>query len=121
MWEEIDEDRLPLDAWEHMVDQEFSVFKKGEKYSYIKDMQDAFAPGQSTSMERKIFKTIPDHVFWDIKKPLREPEDMVLHPYNPARKYPFESFFDRRNYEQWRHDRATNLKIKDDVSRHRRY
>jgi len=61
-----------------MIDKEISVFKQGEKYSYIKDMQDAFAPGQATSLEKKIFKTIPDHVFWDIKKPVKSEEDMVV-------------------------------------------
>ncbi len=44
-----------------------------------------------------------------------------MNKFNPARKYPYESFFDRRNYEQWMHDRESNLKLKEDVTRHRRY
>jgi hypothetical protein len=53
-----------------MVDQELSVFKQGEKYSYVKDIKDAFAHGQASTIESKILKTIPDHAFWDIKKPI---------------------------------------------------
>ncbi len=70
LWEELDEGQLPMEDWEAMVDKELSVFAQGEKYSYVKDMQQAFAPGQAASLEAKIFKTIPQHVFWDIKKPL---------------------------------------------------
>lgn len=121
LFAELDEAQLPIDAWEKAFDRELSVFKKGEKYSYVKDMKNAFAHGQATSLESKILSTIPDHAFWDIKKPVGTEEQMFVNPYNPARKYPYESFFDRRNYENWMHQRSTNMKLTEDISRHRRY
>lgn len=31
-----------VDEFNEILDQEFAVFKKGEKYDYVKDMKDAF-------------------------------------------------------------------------------
>jgi len=120
-WDELDEGQLPMEDWEALVDKELDVFLQSDKYSYVKDIEQAFAPGQTASLEAKILKTIPDHAFWDIKRPRSSEQDMFVNKFNPSRKYPFESFFDRRNYEQWMHDRETNVKLKEDISRHRRY
>ena len=120
-WNELDEGQLPMEDWEALVDKELDVFLQSDKYSYVKDIEQAFAPGQTASLEAKILKTLPDHAFWDIKRPRSSEQDMFVNKFNPSRKYPFESFFDRRNYEQWMHDRETNVKLKEDVSRHRRY
>lgn len=70
MIEEIQANDLPLDDWNVYLDQELSVFKNGQKYDYVKDMQDGFSKGLATSTALKIFRTIPAHVFWDIKKPI---------------------------------------------------
>lgn len=75
----------------------------------------------STSTEQKIFKKIPAHVFWDIKKPLAGTnEEMYLNPYNTARKYPFQSFFDMRRHEEWLKAKEENRNIKAGVSQHNR-
>ena len=45
MIEEIQANDLPLDDWNVYLDQELSVFKNGQKYDYVKDMQDGFSKG----------------------------------------------------------------------------
>lgn len=52
-----------------LLEKELAVFKTGERYNFSKDMKDAYKSHLKLSMEEKIFKTIPDHYFWDIKKP----------------------------------------------------
>lgn len=75
-----------MDQWNSYLDKELSIFKEGEKYDYVKDLQNAYQDGLKTPLAMKIFKTIPDHVFWDIKKPLHAELQVHLNPYNPARK-----------------------------------
>lgn len=58
-----------LDEFEDFLDKEFSVFKNGEKYNFVKDLKEAFSEGLATTQADKILNTIPEHVFWDIKKP----------------------------------------------------
>ena len=43
---------------------------------------------------------------------------MYLNPYNTARKYPFETFFDMRNYEDWLHSKETKRNFRENISRH---
>ena len=96
LMEEIQANDLPLDEWNTYLDQELSVFKEGQNYDYVKDLQDGFSKGLQTSTALKIFRTLPAHVFWDIKKPIDQEEQFNMNPYNPARKYPNENFFDIR-------------------------
>jgi hypothetical protein len=42
LMEEAEITNLPIDEWNDMLDKELSVFKGGEKYDYVKDMQEAF-------------------------------------------------------------------------------
>ena len=58
-----------VDEFHKVLDKELGVFVQGEKYSYTKDLKDAYRNSLKTSTEQKIFATIPDHVFWDIKTP----------------------------------------------------
>ena len=58
-----------LDEFNKVLDRELSVFKTGERYDYVKDMKDAYNQGLAKTTAQKIFETIPDHAFWDIKKP----------------------------------------------------
>ncbi len=51
------------------MDEEFSVFKNGQEYDYVTDLRDGFKNSLKKPLARRIFETIPDHVFWDIKKP----------------------------------------------------
>lgn len=57
------------DEFVDVLDQEFSVFKNGEKYDFVKDIRDAFSDSLQKPTVDKILDTIPDHAFWDIKTP----------------------------------------------------
>lgn len=59
-----------LSDWNEVLSRELGRFKKGEEYDYVTDMRRAYATGLATSDAQAIFRTIPDYVFWDIKKPL---------------------------------------------------
>jgi len=99
LMEEIESNDLPIDQWNAMLDKELSVFKNGKRYDYVEDLQEAFQEGLRTPLTTKILRTIPDHAFWDIKKPLNMQEDHLMNEYNPARQVHGSSFFDiRQNY-----------------------
>ena len=84
-------------------------------------MRRTFDQAVSTPLGAKIFKRLPQHVFWDIKKPLtRTHEEFYLNPYNPARKYPFETFFDMRNHEEWLKSKEEMRNINNSVSKYSR-
>lgn len=102
---EIQSNDMPIDQWNDYIDKELSVFKAGEKYDYVKDIRIAFADGLKTTTADKILETIPAHAFWDIKKPLSREYNYYMNPYNPARKYHGESFFDIRKTEAWMRER----------------
>ena len=119
--EEIQSSDMPIEEWNDYIDKELSVFKAGEKYDYVKDLRSAFAEGLSSTTADKILETIPEHVFWDIKKPMVSEDNYYMNPYNPARKYPGESFFDIRKTEAWMLDRATNNKLTANVSTFKMY
>lgn len=58
-----------MEEWDKILAREFDTFKEGEKYDYVTDLRRTFDAGVSTSTAEKIFKKLPAHVFWDIKKP----------------------------------------------------
>lgn len=121
LMEEIQANDLPLDQWNDMLDKELSIFKSGEKYDYVKDMQDAYAEGLKTPLAIKILDTIPAHYFWDIKTPIGREEEVPLNPYNPARKVPGENFFDIRQNEEWMKERREKRLLKPTTTMHRNY
>ena len=100
---------------------ELDIFKAGEDYDFVKDLREGFADGLRESAADKIFKTIPDHAFWDIKKPIHEDPDTLQNPYNPARKYPYDSFFDMRKHEAYHKRQTDKRNIAENVSFYRRY
>ena len=53
--------------------QEIAAIKSGKKYDAVTDLRDAFDNSAETSTLVKVLRTVPDHAFWDIKKP-RVPE-----------------------------------------------
>lgn len=63
-----DSNAISLDKFDEVFDKELGAFLKN-KYDYIRDMKDAYKNSLNTNAEQRIFKTIPDHVFWDIKTP----------------------------------------------------
>lgn len=103
------------------IAEQVSIFKQGEKYDYVKDLTDAFAPQLKKSANQKIFQTIPEWVFWDIKKPFDHEQTKILNEYNPFRKYHTESFFDARDYEEYMERRLKKNNLADGVSLYRRY
>lgn len=68
--ESLNEDDSLIDKWQDVLDKEFGVFKPGEKYSYVEDLRRGYQKSLHTSQRDRILATIPDHVFWDIKKPI---------------------------------------------------
>lgn len=104
-----------------VLDKEFSVFKNGEKYDFVKDLKDAYSNSLERSAAEKIFDTIPDHAFWDIKTPVRNDPQRFMNPYNSFRKYHTSSFFDSREYEEYMDRRTVKNNLRDGVSTHRRY
>ena len=102
MFDSIEDMGFNIEEWDKVLAHEFNTFKEGEKYDYATDLRRTFVEGVSTSTASKIFKKMPKYVFWDIKKPLTAGgEEYFLNPYNTARKYPFQSFFDMRRHEDW--------------------
>jgi hypothetical protein len=112
---------IDIEEWDKILAREFNTFKEGEQYDYVTDLRRSFDEGVSTSTASKIFKKIPKHVFWDIKKPQTGThQEFFMNPYNPARKYPFETFFDMRNHEEWLKTKEESRNIRNNVSKYTR-
>jgi hypothetical protein len=118
---EMDRSSFSQDDFNEVLDKEFSVFKNGEKYDYVKDLRNAFDQGLSKSTAQKIFETLPDHVFWDIKTPQVPDEQRFMNPYNTFRKYPNSNFFDIRETEAFMDRRLKKENHNDGISLYRRY
>lgn len=56
--------------WNQIISDSLSTFKNGEKYDFVRDLKDSYGDSLKMTTEEQIFKTIPDYIFWDIKKPL---------------------------------------------------
>ena len=94
---------------------------KGEKYDYIKDIKEAYKDSLKLSSEAKIFQTIPNHYFWDIKTPLKKSYIIPKNRYNPFRGREFESFFDMRDSETYMDLNSSKDNLNPSVSLFRRY
>lgn len=110
-----------VDEFNEVLDKEFSIFKNGEKYDFVRDLKDAFASSLERPAVDKILDTIPEHVFWDIKTPQVADPQRFMNPYNPFRKYHISSFFDAREYEEYMERRTHKKNLNDGLSTHRRY
>jgi len=104
-----------------VLDKEFSVFRTGDKYDFVRDLKDAFASGLERPANEKILDTIPDHAFWDIKVPTTNDPQRFMNPYNSFRKYPTTSFFDARELEEYNDRRTRKANLRDGCSTYRRY
>ena len=109
------------DDFNEVLDKEFSVFKNGERYDFVKDMRDAFASSLEQPANEKILDTIPDHAFWDIKTPQKADPQRFMNPYNSFRKYQVSSFFDSREQEEYMDRRTRKQNLRDSISTYRRY
>jgi hypothetical protein len=119
--QEMDKSSFSQDEFNEILDKEFSVFKIGEKYDYVKDLRSAFEKDLQKTNAQKIFETIPEHVFWDIKTPLIRDQQRFMNPYNTFRKYPTSNFFDHRETEAFMDRRVKKDNLNDGVSLYRRY
>ncbi len=110
-----------VDEFNEILDKEFSVFKNGEKYDFVKDLKHAYSGSLERTAADRILDTIPDHAFWDIKTPKVPDLQKFVNPYNPFREYHTSSFFDAREYEEYMGRRTKKQNLKDGVSTRRRY
>lgn len=123
MLQELEENTtiFKADDFEKILTKEFGVFKEGEKYDYVKDLKEAYKNSLKTTTEDKILATIPDHVFWDIKKPLTKKSIIPKNRYNTFRGREYDNFFEMRESEEYM-DRMTKKDNKNDsISIYRRY
>ena len=124
MLQELEEGKagFSIEDFHATLDKELGVFQKGEKYNFVKDLKDAHRNSLATSLEDKILETIPDHVFWDIKKPINQTTDIVNgNRYNPFRGREYDSFFEMRDQEDYQEKQEKKQNVNDSISMFRRY
>lgn len=110
------------DQMAKLLDKELGVFKKGEPYNYSKDLKEAFRRSLRTSTEQKIFETIPDHTFWDIKKPLQQGVKAEFNRYNPFRGKEHKDYFEMVEFEEYIEEQHMHKNLNNGASTyHRRY
>jgi len=110
-----------VEEFEDVLDKEFSIFKAGEKYDFPTDMKRAYSESLAKSSIMKIFETLPDHVFWDVKKPQMGTHQKYINPNNPFRQYPFDSFFDMLDNEAYNDRRNLKHNLNDATAIYRKY
>lgn len=101
--------------------QEIAVMKEGQKYNFRQDMKELFRSHLKEDLEVKIFRTIPDHYFWDIKKPLHPKPIIPSNRYNAFRGVEYRDFFDMRDSEEYLEEQEVHKNLNNAVSMHRRY
>jgi len=121
LFQEMTDMNIPVEQWEKYIQEELSVFKEGEKYDFVKDMQNAFERGLSTPLADKILETIPEYVFWDIKRPINKEEEVMMNRYNPGRRVHVGNFFDARSWEEYKKEKNECRKIAPTVSNYKNY
>ena len=121
--EELESQTAPfkIEDFEAVLDKELAVFQKGDKYSYVKDLKDAYKVSMASSTESKIFSTIPDHVFWDIKTPQKPQILLKKNRYNPFRGAEFDNFFEMRESERYIKGQHQKENRNDAISIYKRY
>ena len=95
--------------------------KEGEELSFVQLLTKNYKNSLAKTLEDQIFDTLPDHVFWDIKKPLVEGEERSKNKYNSFRRRSYDSFFDFRDYEAYNRKRDRKENLSDAISPYRRY
>lgn len=123
LMKDLEADNMPLDVWNQILGEELGVFKYDEEYDFATDLRRNFDASLAESKQQKIFKTIPDHVFWDIKKPLKSFLNTVLktNEINPTRVHYARDFFDLRANEEWRRNRENKRDLNQSLSMFRQY
>lgn len=123
LFADLESENISLDRWNEIIAEEIGVFKRDEEYDYVTDLRRNFDHVLETSQLEKIFRTIPEHVFWDIKKPMYP--HLKVNPRknrsNPTRQPHIDEFFDGRRYEEWRRNRHTKRDLNQNISMFTRY
>jgi len=121
LYDELRENTAVSEEWDRKLNEQIAAIKSGNKYDVVTDLRDAFDTSANTSTFMKVLRTVPKHAFWDIKKPRGSEQDYFMNQYNPSRAVANKNFFDARAFDEYLHDRDTQMLIKPDVTRHRRY
>ena len=116
LFDQMEEAGFSKEEWDQILAREFNTFKEGEKYDYTTDLRRTFDEGLATSSFDKVFAKLPDHVFWDIKKPQSQGEEFFINRWNAARQYPFKSFFDMRRHEDWMQSKEEKRNLTANIS-----
>lgn len=103
------------------LSKELGVFKEGEKYDFAKDLKDAYKISLKSDTEQKIFNTIPEHYFWDIKTPQDKKPVIRKNRYNPFRGREHDNFFDMRAEEEYIRRNHVKTNVNDSTSIYTRY
>lgn len=109
-----------VEHFRQVVHDELSVFAN-KKYNFAEDLKKGYHRSLRTTTEQKIFDSIPDWVFWDIKTPMVKRPFIRRNKYNPFRGREYENFFDMRATEQHFHSQETADNRNPSVSIYRRY
>ena len=122
--EELDSDKSPfkVEEFREVLDKELGIFQKGEKYDFVKDLKEAYSESLSTPLERQILRTIPAHVFWDIKKPLHAGGGYKReNRYNMFRGREYASFFEARDAEEYLDVSVHHRSLNNSCTTHSQY
>jgi len=112
---------IDVEEWKDIIAKELGVFGQGERYSFNKDLKSAYHRSLRSSTESKIFESIPDHYFWDIKTPQQANPVIRKNRYNPFRGREYENFFEMRASEQYMDQNSKKENLNPSVSMYRRY
>ena len=120
--QEIEDEKsgINIDDFDKVMDKELGTFLNN-KYDYVRDLKDAYKNSLGQSSEQRIFATIPDHVFWDIKTPRRQPQIVRQNRYNPFRGREHSNFFEMRDTEEYMDSQEHKRNLNSSVSMFRRY
>jgi len=117
---EMEEAGISTDDFNDMLAKELNIFS-GDDYSFTKDLREGFNDGVSTSAADKIFDTLPDHVFWDIKKPVRDDPESYWNKYNNARSVSATNLFEMRSTERYFRGQKLKNNTHNNISYHAKY
>ena len=115
------DEAIDREVYRYAMEKDFSIFKKGQTYSYVEDLKEAYSETLSKSKADQIFDSLPVHVFMDIKKPLKETPKQVVAKHNPFRAYEFATFFEHREWLEYLHEREKQTNTFSAKSAYRQY
>lgn len=104
------------------LDAQFAAFIENEEYRFVKDLKKHYQHELQKSEAQRILEKIPEHAFWDIKKPLQDLRVDAIHDrINPNRPRSHNTWFEAIEFERNMeiHNGQTNLR--NAMSEFRRY